>query len=233
MDYQGRALVIDPDVFAVRSLVPLLTADMAGKSILCRFMQDGFLGDKGAYYSTGVMMLDCSKLEHWNWEAELSGLFAGRNDYWDLLQLKTENPEHIGELDERWNSLDKLTADTCLLHFTRSCTQPWKSGLPMPDDVYDPTAPWPFAARLRRLVSKRPLRRYQRNPYADQERFFFDLLARCLVDGALPESFVHSEIAKSRLRADTFDLLEKSGFRSVSGSARQRQNLLDEFQLSP
>jgi hypothetical protein len=39
MDYKGRALIIDPDVFAEKSVVPLLETDMSGKSILFRFMR--------------------------------------------------------------------------------------------------------------------------------------------------------------------------------------------------
>ena len=36
MGYQGRAVVTDPDVFAVGDVWELLTRDMGGKDILCR-----------------------------------------------------------------------------------------------------------------------------------------------------------------------------------------------------
>ena len=36
MDYQGRALVIDPDVFAAGDVWDLLQRDMQGHAILCR-----------------------------------------------------------------------------------------------------------------------------------------------------------------------------------------------------
>ena len=36
MGYQGRALVIDPDVFAVGDVWELLSRDMQGKAIMCR-----------------------------------------------------------------------------------------------------------------------------------------------------------------------------------------------------
>ncbi len=36
MGYQGRAVVIDPDVFAVGDINELLTRDMDGKAIMCR-----------------------------------------------------------------------------------------------------------------------------------------------------------------------------------------------------
>jgi hypothetical protein len=36
MGYQGRALVIDPDIFAVGDVWELLARDMQGKAIMCR-----------------------------------------------------------------------------------------------------------------------------------------------------------------------------------------------------
>ena len=36
MNFQGRALVIDPDVFAVGDVWELLSRDMEGKAIMCR-----------------------------------------------------------------------------------------------------------------------------------------------------------------------------------------------------
>ena len=36
MGYEGRAVVVDPDVFAVGDVFELLSRDMAGKAIMCR-----------------------------------------------------------------------------------------------------------------------------------------------------------------------------------------------------
>src|SRR5262245_51696302 len=36
MGYQGRAVVIDPDIFAVGDIWELLSRDMQGKAIMCR-----------------------------------------------------------------------------------------------------------------------------------------------------------------------------------------------------
>jgi hypothetical protein len=36
MGYEGRAIVIDPDVFAVGDVFELLSRDMAGKALMCR-----------------------------------------------------------------------------------------------------------------------------------------------------------------------------------------------------
>jgi hypothetical protein len=232
MNFGGRALVLDPDVFAVSTIAPLLNVDMQGKAIWARYIGDGFLGDGKAMYSTGVMLLDCTKLTHWTWEDEIHALFSGRADYWDLMQLSHEDPSSIGELSEDWNSMDKLTAETRLLHFTRVSTQPWKTGLPLPDDIYDPTAPWPFASRIRRHFSSRPLRRYRRHPSATQEKVFFDLLADCLNDGALPESFIAREITNENLRPDAPRLLARSGFQGGPTRPDAGLCMLKEFGLA-
>ena len=63
MGYQGRALVVDPDVFAAGDVWELLRRDMQGKAIMCR----GSKFKNGAFASS-VMLLDCAKLKHWDVE---------------------------------------------------------------------------------------------------------------------------------------------------------------------
>ena len=72
MGYQGRALVIDPDVFAVRDVWELLSGDMHGKAIVCR-PKSGSKGRRGALASS-VMLLDCARLGHWNVAKQFSGI---------------------------------------------------------------------------------------------------------------------------------------------------------------
>jgi hypothetical protein len=64
MGYEGRALVIDPDVFAAGDVWELLSRDMEGHAIICR-PKSGSKGRRGAL-ATSVMLLDCAKLTHWN-----------------------------------------------------------------------------------------------------------------------------------------------------------------------
>ncbi len=156
--FRGRALVVDPDVFAVGSILPLFELDMGGKAVLCQYRPNGYADDGRPTHLTGVMLLDCAKLTHWRWHDEVVDLFAGRLDYWDMLQLVSEPKENVGELEDRWNSLDTLTAETRLLHFTRLSTQPWAAGLALPDDHYDPTAPIPEPSWWQRLLGIRPRR---------------------------------------------------------------------------
>ncbi len=57
MNYEGRAVIMDPDIFAVGDIWELLSRDMQGAAIMCRH-KSGRKGRKGAYASS-VMLLDC------------------------------------------------------------------------------------------------------------------------------------------------------------------------------
>ena len=231
MQYQGRALVIDPDIFAVASVQPLLDSDMNGKAIRCRYMKDGFLGDGRPYYSSGVMLLDCERLAHWRWDEEVDRLFSGNLDYWDLLQLVHEDPDTIGELGEQWNSLDILNSGTRLLHYTRVSTQPWLTGLPLPDGVYDPTVKTSVMAKVANLLG-RPIRPVCRpHPDSSQEQFFFGLLAEAIHVGAIPTWFVESQIGLGRVRKDILDKLAPLSAAQCKPAAGSRPSLLEEYEI--
>jgi hypothetical protein len=101
MGYEGRAVVVDPDVFAVGDVYELLTRDMAGKAIMCRTRT----GSKGAGggLATSVMLLDCAKLTHWRCEEQFNELFAGKRDYMDWILLRDEPAGSIGIFEDEWN----------------------------------------------------------------------------------------------------------------------------------
>src|SRR4029078_6122442 len=63
MGYQGRAIVIDPDVFAVGDVNDLFERNMHGKALYAR-PHTGHNG-RGYYIASSVMLLDCAKLTHW------------------------------------------------------------------------------------------------------------------------------------------------------------------------
>jgi len=128
MGYQGRAVVIDPDVFAVGDIWELLCRDMGGKAIFCKQMPAD--GRKPLHYASSVMLLDCARLRHWDAERMFGDLFAGTRDYGRWMWLLDEPPGSIGLLEEEWNHFDTLTQRTKLLHNTHRRTQPWKTGLP-------------------------------------------------------------------------------------------------------
>ena len=221
MGYQGRALVIDPDIFAVGDVTELLTRDMQGKAILCR-RRAGW--KKKTCYASSVMLLDCAKLAHWHCEADFAALFEGRHDYADWICLRCEPPETIGPLEDEWNDFDRLTPRTRMLHNTRRWTQPWKTGLPVDFVPGDKVLGLPFVDRLMRwrrelFGDHALLGRYVRHPDRNQERFFFGLLRECLERGVVSEDLLREEIARNHVRRDAFEVLERTP--ALPAEARQ------------
>ena len=212
MGYQGRALVIDPDIFAVGDVFDLLSRDMEGRAIHCR-RRAGW--KKKTAWASSVMLLDCAKLSHWQCEAQFREMFAGELDYADWIGLRLEPADSIGTLENEWNDFDRLASDTRLLHNTRRWTQPWKTGLPVdfvPGDRATGIRPLDALMRLRRewLGERALLGRYVRHPDRKQERFFFGLLRECLDDGAISESLLREEIDGGRIRSDALEMVDKA-----------------------
>lgn len=202
MDYQGRAVVTDPDVFAVGDIAELLTRDMHGKAIMA-VRRDGH-NDQKDYVASSVMLLDCAKLTHWRCEAQFNEMFEMKRDYVPWVSLQLEDPETIGFLEPEWNHFDTLTERTKLLHNTKRNTQPWKTGLPVDYTVREgrrfgllPNS-W-FAAR-----------RYKPHPDPKQESFFFGLLRECLETGAVSEDLVRQEMRRNHLRHDALELVDRA-----------------------
>jgi hypothetical protein len=205
MGYQGRAVVIDPDIFAVGDVNELLSRDMHGKAILCRWIADEHGG--GGYFASSVMLLDCARLRHWRCEAHFDELFAFKRDYTKWMSLELEPRETIGPLEEEWNHFDSLTEKTKLLHNTNRSTQPWRTGLPVD---YDMRKPWLRRVRDRILGRPPGSRTYERHPDPNQERLFFALLRQAVDDGAIAESFLRREIGLGRLRPDALDMIGRT-----------------------
>ncbi len=212
MGYQGRAVVIDPDIFALSDIHELLARDMGGRAILCR-RRAGW--KKSTCWASSVMLLDCARLGHWQCEAQFRELFSGDRDYAPWITLNLEPQESIGLLEDEWNHFDRLTPETKLLHNTRRWTQPWKTGLPVdfvPGDRATGIAPIDWLMRKRRewLGDHALLGRYLRHPDRNQERFFFGLLRECVEQGVIEEGLLRQEMQQGHLRRDALELLEKT-----------------------
>jgi len=213
MGYAGRALVIDPDIFAIGDVLELLERDMGGKAILCR-PSNGAKGRAGCMASS-VMLLDCAKLSHWRCQRNFEALFRFEHDYTDWMTLRGEARDTIGPLEEEWNDFDRLTERTRLLHNTRRWTQPWKTGLPVDFTPSErtrrfPPLGWARRARRRLLGPHRFAGRYRAHQDPRQEQLFFGLLRECVEQGVLPEERLREEIRHSHLRSDAFDLLDRT-----------------------
>ncbi|MCP4006273.1 MAG: hypothetical protein GY725_18985 [bacterium] len=221
--FEGRVLVIDPDIFAVGDLTPLLNLEMGGRAILARPGRDRF----NQPYNSSVMLLDCAKLEHWRFDQQVDRMFAHEIDYQQWAMLAYEDPATIGLLDEEWNHLDTLTDETRILHLTRALTQPWKTGLPVDfdwDQLLDKTALGPLAKlaiELRRLRSA--MRRagssvsqwvvrddvHRAHPDPRQERSFMELLKLAQEHGEISREEIQEQIDKRHVRADLLECIER------------------------
>lgn len=245
MGFNGRAVVTDPDIFAIGDIYELLTADMGGKAILCRNIVDGYKGSGKAFYASSMMLLDCAKLKHWRWDEDIDAMFSGKLDYGPWIGLNTEDPATIGELGEEWNSFDKLTPETKLLHTTERSTQPWKTGLPVDFDMNVAAAARAakshgifdrLLSHLRGKPSAAPagettrIEYYQPHPDPNQERFIFNLLKDALEAGEIDEAFVQKRIDALDVRGDAFQVLQNLGYRG-SSVGRNAGRLVQEYSL--
>jgi hypothetical protein len=201
MQYSGRALVIDPDVFAVGDVNDLLARDMEGKAVLAR-RRPGHNG-RADYMATSVMLLDCARLTHWDVRRQFADLFAGRLDYEDWMVLAREPRETLGVLEPEWNDFDRLTPATRLLHNTRRRTQPWKTGLRI-----DYTNRVPLIGRWLPDNGIRLPGRYLRHPDPRQEALFFGLLRECMAEGLVSRELLETQMREQHVRQDTLSVME-------------------------
>lgn len=200
MNFEGRALVIDPDVFALKDISYLLSFDMSGKSVAACRKKDA--------WDTSMMVLDCSKLKNWRISEILKKLTEKNLDYGDLISLRTENYQNILEVPRIWNNLDTLTPETYLLHTTNRLTQPWRTGLPIDFTMNNP-------GKILGLIPKKPILKilgkwpthYEHNPDKNIEKFFFDIAKEAFMAGAFKKSDLEKAINSRDVRPDIFEKL--------------------------
>jgi len=212
MGYEGRAVVIDPDIFALGDVYELLSRDMEGRAVMGRSRSDK---PGKTSVATSVMLLDCARLQHWRCEEQFAELFAFERDYKDWISLRDEPPENVGLFEAEWNDFDRLTEKTKLLHNTKRKTQPWKTGLPVDYTPADKFRRFPAVSRAvqagRRLAGRVGLTgRYAPHPDPNQERLFFGLVRECLEKGVFAEELVREEMARSHVRQDAFEVIDRT-----------------------
>ena len=222
MNYRGRAVVIDPDIFAIADIWDLLTRDMQGKAIMCR-PRSGTKGIIDKCMASSVMLLDCEKLKHWKVEEQFNAMFESKWDYMPWICLRTEDRDTIGLFENVWNDFDKLTAATKMLHVTRRKTQPWKAGLPIdwrPAERFRlfPPVAWLMRARRHVFGEYGLLGNYKEHPDNNQTLLFFGLLKECMDKGIVTEEMLREEMAKNHVRHDAFEVLEKTPYLEPPGN---------------
>lgn len=214
MGFQGRAVVIDPDVFACADVWDLFSRDMQGKAVMCR-PRSGTKGLIDKCLATSVMLLDCAKLRHWKVQERFDQMFDFTFDYMDWICLKSEPQGTVGLLEHEWNDFDKFTPATKMLHTTRRRTQPWKTGLPVDFRIAErfrlfPPAAWLMKARRHLFGEYGLMGRYRQHPDINQQNFFFGLLKECLDNGTVTESFLREEMRLNHVRHDAIEVLKST-----------------------
>lgn len=203
MAYQGRAVVIDPDVFAAGDINGLFERDMDGKAVMARARQ-GHNG-RNDYIASSVMLLDCAKLPHWNVRRQFEDLFAGTLDYEDWVVLAREPKGSIGFLENEWNDFDRLSPKTQLVHNTKRRTQPWKTGLPI-----DFTNRIPLISKLLPENGIKLWGRYKKHPDPRQEAFFFALLKECVETSQISRKEIETEMRHNHVRHDAIAVMDRT-----------------------
>ena len=199
MGFKGKAVVTDPDIFGAGDVGELFERDLQGKAIWA-VPRPGH-NNQPDYIATSVMLLDCAKLKHWDFDQDLDDLFNHRFDYVDWIELKREDRSTIGALEPEWNDFDRLTPRTKLLHTTKRRTQPWKTGLPV-DYTLREGGPLAFLKQF-------GTRRYDRHPDRNQEAFVYSLLAEMIDTGEMTKQELVGEMAANHIRHDSLELIDK------------------------
>lgn len=198
MNYEGLAVVIDPDIFATKDISSIFEIDMSNKGIAACKKKDA--------WDTSMMLMNCSKLRHWKINEILNGLTLKKLNYvFDVMSLLREPQDSILELPRIWNNLDTLTEETYMVHMTDRITQPWSTGLPIDFTINRMPKLFGLIPRepIHKLLGKYPTK-YLPHPNKDIENFFFSLVREALKEGALTEEYIEKEIGAGHVRKDIF-----------------------------
>ena len=120
--YQGRAIYMDSDMVVFRDIAEIWEMPFDGAKIMVEKITEQ---TRGSGRLTAVMVMDCGALD---WDVgKIMERLGVDYDYSELISVYPLLKE--GELQDRlplgWNSLDELTDETRLLHYTKIKTQPW------------------------------------------------------------------------------------------------------------
>jgi len=198
MNYEGRSVVIDPDIFALGDISNLFDVNLDDCAVAaCK---------KKSSWDSSVMLMENSLLKHWSMSQILNDLTTNKLDYNDIMTLKFENSVH--ELNRDWNDLDNLTDDTLMLHTTNRLSQPWRTGLKVDFTRMPMKKIFGIIPRepIHWLLGKRP-NRYQKHPNPSIEKFFMNLLNNALKDDFISYELLKEEIDKKHLREDIFKFI--------------------------
>lgn len=109
--FSGQAIYLDSDTLVLGDIRELWDRPMAGALVLHAPQRS-------------VLKLDCAALDRKEWT--VGALLRARRPYHELVNLRYLPAARLrGAIPADWNSLDRLTPTTKLLHYTTMPTQPW------------------------------------------------------------------------------------------------------------
>lgn len=122
-EYKGKAIYLDADMVMLGDIAELYNLPFpSGKGALARPCPPN------SWY-TSAMLLDCSKLKHWNiakWETLInSGIASYKGTLWG--ETTGLSYKDFAPLPEYWNHLDTSDSTTKNIHYTDVPHQPWKT----------------------------------------------------------------------------------------------------------
>ncbi len=199
MNYEGKALVLDPDIFLVKNGLEKLEHLNFGNSAI--FARKGLKKDS---WGSSVLFLSCDKLKHWSLRSLINELHQCKIDYSDLINLRYENS--VSPLETKWNEFDEIRKDTILLHTTERLTQPWRAGLKLNSSI-EPILKFIPRAPIYKFFGK-DLTVGREHPSKDVTKFFFKELSECISKGIIKMHDIDKAIAKNFLRHDLKDQLK-------------------------
>ena len=120
-------MIVDPDIFAINDPRSILNSALKKDKIYCTFINNK--------PRTEMMVLNPDN-NFWDFDKIIKKLFSFEIDYDDLFNLNFIEKYKILEVENKFNSLDKIDHDTVLLHTTNRRTQPWKEGLKIDFQIY-------------------------------------------------------------------------------------------------
>jgi hypothetical protein len=123
-------LVIDPDIFAIND--PKIILDNVNDNY------DLYCTSYNQILRSEMMLINAKKIQ-WNFEKIIKELFEFKIDYKDLMSLSFDTSLKIKIIENKFNSHDKITNNTILLHTTNRITQPWKEDLLIDFDIGNKT----------------------------------------------------------------------------------------------
>ena len=195
MNYTGKALVIDPDIFLVKPGIENLDKLIKNNDLLCR------KGIRKGTFATSLMYMDCTKLRSWDMKKIINNLISGDEDYDNLINLRDHRLK-LGVLDSSWNDFDNLNKDTIFLHTTQKVTQPWRKGLPL--NSYIPPILGFIKRDLFYKILNKPLNVGVEHPNNAINKLFLSQLKVCVENNIISNSELKTAIDYGYIRDDIF-----------------------------